>query len=75
MGKRIAKPKLAPCPFCGSPGKLMSGMEGGRPPFYVTCSDSECGACLGADWTFDWAPLHDFKTAEEAAKAWNTRHG
>ena len=51
--------ELKSCPFCGGEGIIWPFREH---PFYLAICKDGCGCQLG-----------DFKTREEAIKAWNTR--
>lgn len=51
--------EMLPCPFCGAEGIIWPFREH---PFYVAICKDGCGCQLG-----------DFKTREEAMRAWNTR--
>ncbi len=55
--------KLKPCPFCGSPAWVQTGLHGEK---FVQCQSQICKAALGTDC---WQA-----TSEEAAEAWNTRY-
>lgn len=55
---------LLPCPFCGSPGKMLYGMA------YITagCDSDDCGINPSVD-----AKNSGEGVAERVAKIWNTR--
>lgn len=66
----MPKIDLLPCPFCGSPAKLCfskANAAGTRFAFWVHCD-------FRGDLNCDVIPTTPkFDTAEQAAKAWNTR--
>ncbi|MBQ9565538.1 MAG: Lar family restriction alleviation protein [Synergistaceae bacterium] len=67
----MSKVKLAPCPFCGGPGKTYTDVQrdidcaGTRTVWRVRCGAREDCALLMAH----------FPTEEDAIAAWNTRGG
>lgn len=54
------------CPFCGSPGELVSYEVGEYAQKVVCCSNSECGMDLPPDGFYS-------STKKEALEKWNKR--
>lgn len=67
---KTKKPKLKPCPFCGSAVYMAQNYLGQK---YVCCL--ECGACVWGKDTDDWriSKLGEKKAEKAAADAWNRR--
>lgn len=62
---------LSPCPFCGSPAKIL---EGGYKMWCVECSNNNCSCGLGNDYSgFESEPDYVFGTKEDAIATWNKR--
>lgn len=53
----MSAPELAPCPFCGRPGRIVASFHGG----YTICGCSRCNARV------------DARGPAAAVRAWNRR--
>ena len=60
-------PPIKPCPFCGSPGKLLTKDEYETPQLHydVQCTSNDCYLEYGADW--------NFSRIKDAVDTWNKR--
>ncbi|MHA2066226.1 MAG: Lar family restriction alleviation protein [Candidatus Thorarchaeota archaeon] len=58
------EPKLKPCPFCGSEGRIHRVLSFGTNAYYPRCRTEDCVGNNG------WV---SFETKAEAVKAWNRR--
>lgn len=66
----MKKIELKPCPFCGSEAELVYTVDNNHSP-YVRCMYGAwlTPKCMGCQYPWN------FKTEEDAIKAWNRRTG
>jgi hypothetical protein len=67
----LSEERLKPCPFCGGDAIVRDADE--HTQFYVACQTLDCYCCVGESYDRDAMPDHVFRSAEDAAAAWNHR--